>query len=276
MTDFPYDAGNAGDLIKHEWLLRALDWIRRRGTYLDAFAGVPNRKLVPEAADRLLDAPTELRLRRVQEASLAQGRYLGSSELARRHRNEPQVMVFEEDPEKKVALEEAGFSVLELSGGSGYNALRSGNLAAMPPVQLVLIDPYNAIEKSERHKPAPDTFWKDLGVFPGAVLFFVLDKNPGSRYGILYRQRLARLSLRRPIFRAIVPPILESGVRGEDNKFVEMLYLPEPDAVWFDVERRIVSLRTGARAVAAALGFHFDDRTRPGYEYDRVEFIRPL
>lgn len=276
MTEFPYDAGNAGDLIKHEWLLRALDWVLRRGTYLDAFAGVPSRKLVPEAADRLLDAPAELRLRKVQEPGMAQGRYLGSAELARRHRNEPQVMVFEEDPENKVALEEAGFSVLELSDNSGYNALRSGNLAAMPPVQLVLIDPYNAIEKSERHKPAPDAFWEDLGIFPGAVLFFVLDRNPGSRYGILYRQRLARLSLRRPIFRAIVPPILESGVRGEDNKFVEMLYLPEPDAAWFDVERRIVSLRTGARAVAAALGLHFEDRTRPGYEFDRVEFIRPL
>ncbi len=276
MADFPYDAGNAGDLIKHEWLLRALDWIHRRGTYLDAFAGVPNRALVPKVADRLLDAPTELRLRRVQESSMAQGRYLGSTELARRHRNEPEVMVFEEDPEKKVALEEAGFSVLELSGGSGYNALRSGNLAAMPPVQLVLIDPYNAIEKSERHKPAPDYFWEDLGVFPGAVLFFVLDKDPNSEYGALYRQRLARLSLQRPIFRTIVPPILESGVRGEDNKFVEMSYLLEPDAPWMDVERRIVSLRTGARAVAVTLGLHFEDRTRPGYEYDRVEFIRPL
>jgi hypothetical protein len=275
-ADFPYDAGNAGDLIKHEWLLRVLDWIHRRGTYLDAFAGVPNRRLVPKVADRLLGAPTELRLRRVQEVTMAQGHYLGSSELARRHGSEPQVLVFEEDPEKKAELERAGFAVLELAENSGYNALESENLAAMPPVQLVLIDPYNAIERSERHKPAPEHFWADLGEFPGAVLLFVLNKDPNSEYGALYRQRLARLSLQRPIFRAIVPPIPESGIRGEDDKFVEMSYLLEPDAPWMDVEKRIVSLRTGARAVANTLGLHFEDRTRPGYEFDRVEFIHPL
>ena len=146
----------------------------------------------------------------------------------------------------------------------------------MPPIQLVLLDPYNAIEKSERHKPAPEQFWVDLGEFPGAVLLFVLNKDPGGEYGSLYRRRMARLSCGRPIFRAIVPPILDSGIRGEDDKFVEMSYLPEPDAAWVDVERRIVSLRTGARAVANTLGLHFESRTRPAYEYDRVEFIRPL
>jgi hypothetical protein len=276
MSDFPYDAGNAGDLIKHEWLLRSLDWILRRGTYLDAFAGVPNRRLVPKVADRLLAAPMELRLRGVQKETMAQGHYLCSTELARRHRSEPEVLVFEEDAEKKAELERAGFSVLELAENSGYNALESENLAAMPPIQLVLLDPYNAIEKSERHKPAPERFWLDLGEFPGAVLLFVLNKDPGGEHGSLYRRRIARLSWGRPIFRAIVPPILNSGIRGEDDKFAEMSYLPEQGAAWVDVERRIVSLRTGARAVANTLGLHFESRTRPAYEYDRVEFIRPL
>ncbi len=276
MSDFPYDAGNAGDLIKHEWLLRSLDWILPRGTYLDAFAGVPNRRLVPKVADRLLAAPPELRLRGVQKETMAQCLYLGSTEMARQHASEPEVLVFEEEADKKAELERAGFSVLELADNSGYNALESENLAAMPPIQLVLLDPYNAIEKSKRHKPAPEQFWLDLGEFPGAVLLFVLNKDPGGEYGSLYRRRMARLSWGRPIFRAIVPPILDSGIRGEDDKFVEMSYLPEPEAAWVDVERRIVSLRTGARAVANTLGLHFESRTRPAYEYDRVEFIRPL
>ncbi|HUT97684.1 MAG TPA: hypothetical protein VM054_01250 [bacterium] len=276
MSNFPYDAGNAGDLIKHEWLLRSLDWILPRGTYLDAFAGVPNRRLVPKVADRLLAAPAELRLRGVQKDTMAQGYYLGSTELARRHKSDPQVMVFEEDPIKKAELEKAGFAILELPGGSGYNALRSENLAAMPPIQLALVDPYNVIEKPDERELAPETFCKDMGQFPGAVLFFVPDRNPGSHYGIVYRKRLACLSLRRPVLRAIVPPLLNSGIRGEDSCFAELLYLPEPDAAWFDVERRIVSLRTGARAVATTLGLHFESRTRPAYEYDRVEFIRPL
>ncbi|MCX7021531.1 MAG: hypothetical protein NTW26_04505 [bacterium] len=276
MNDFPFDAGNAGDLIKHEWLLRSLDWIHRRGTYLDAFAGIPNRRLAPKVEGRLLAAPAELRLRNVQKETMAQKLYLGSTELARRHMSEPRVLVFEEDADKKAELEQAGFSVLELAGNSGYSALKSENLAVMPPIQLVLLDPYNAIEKSERHKPAPVHFWPDLGEFPGAVLLFVLNQDPGGEYGSLYRRRMARLSCIRPIFRAIVPPILDSGIRGEDDKFAEMSYLPEQGAAWVDVERRIVSLRTGARAVANTLGLHFESRTRPAYEYDRVEFIRPL
>jgi len=171
--EWPYDHGNAGDLIKHEWLLRALDWIPAGSNYLDAFAGMPEAPLVAAVESRIQAAPNELRLR-VAQTEFHRRRYLGSLELARRHHNHPQVRWFDKEKDVIFSIGERHTPYNYLPNyvhiEDGYRAITINHLRTS--MQLVLIDPFNLL------KDIQSNLWDDLTAFNNAVLVFILNENP--------------------------------------------------------------------------------------------------
>ncbi|MBD3399899.1 MAG: hypothetical protein GF399_06165 [Candidatus Coatesbacteria bacterium] len=268
-----YDAGNVGDLIKHEWLLRCLDWLPRGGCFYDPFAGQPEYEAAQAVGERLLAAPADLLLREAQSDALSRGRYLGSTGLAERLIPKSSIHCFDEDANKRDALQQAGYTIVTPIDNDGYRAL-AGIPTQQPPPQLLLLDPYNllGVLQGERQGERPDAFWSDLATWPRAVLLFILNKYPDNSTAALYAARLRELGGKRPVAGCLVPPISNSGIKGERKSFVEMLYLPEKSITPYSFNVRCRSLARGADAVAETLRLAFARVQVPTYSRERVEF----
>lgn len=268
-NDMRYAAGNAGDLIKHEWLLRCLDWLPEGGCFYDPFAGKAEYEAAQAVGERLLAAPADLRLREAQSDALSRGRYLGSTRLAERFIPKSNIHCFDKDANKRNALQQAGYTIVPPIDNDGYRALEEIP-PQQPKPQLVLLDPYNLLGELRGNRL--DAFWSDLAVWPGALLLFILNKDPDNRTAAQYAARLSELGGERSLARSLVPPISNSGINGERKSFVEMLYLPEKNVTPASFEVPGRCLARGADAVAETLGLGFAEVPTPTYSRERIEF----
>lgn len=264
-----YAAGNAGDLIKHEWLLRCLDWLPEGGGFYDPFAGKPEYEAVRAVRERIVAAPADLRLRDAQYVALSAGKYRGSTGLAESFISKSSILCFDEDGNKRTTLQKAGYTIVHPNGGDGYKALE-GIHQQQPRLHLVLLDPYNLL--GELQGKRLDAFWSDLADWPEALLLFILNIDPANRTAGQYTSRLLALSTERRLARGIVPPTPNSGIKGEQKSFVEMLYLPEKSVTPASFEKRSRCLARGTDAVAETLGLDSARVQTPTYSLERVEF----
>ncbi|MBD3373330.1 MAG: hypothetical protein GF403_11525 [Candidatus Coatesbacteria bacterium] len=264
-----YDAGNAGDLIKHEWLLRCLDWLPEGGCFYDPFAGKPEYEAIEAVRERILAAPAALRLRDAQSDALSRGRYLGSTGLAGRLLPKSSVMCFDEDGNKRTALQSAGLVIVHPNDDDGYRALEEMP-QRQPTPQLVLLDPYNLL--GDLRGKRLNAFWSHLADWTEALLLFILNIDPANRTAGQYSSQLLALSAERRLARCIVPPTPNSGIKGEQKSFVEMLYLPEKSVTPYSINVRCRCLARGADVVAETLGLDFAKVSTPTYSRERVEF----
>lgn len=264
-----YAAGNAGDLIKHEWLLRCLDWLPEDSCFYDPFAGKPEYEAVRAVRKRILAAPADLRLRDAQYVALSAGTYRGSTGLAESFISKSSILCFDEDGNKRTTLQKAGYTIVHPNGDDGYRALEEMP-QQQPRLHLVLLDPYNLL--GELQGKRLDAFWSDLAAWPRALLLFILNIDPANRTAGQYSSRLLALSAKRCLIRCIVPPTPNSGIKGEQKSFVEMLYLPEKRVTPAAFQTRSRCLARGADAVAETLGLDFAKVPTPTYSLERVEF----
>jgi hypothetical protein len=269
----PYAAGNAVDIIKHEWLCRVLDWLPADTRYLDAFAGPLTSPLDPRVRIRLTCAPAELRLRELQLKAVNNDRYLGSVMLARQVlATRGSVSAFDIEPRLRENYREHGIQ-LEEELEHGLDA------ATLKGYDLLLIDPFNIF------RPYPDKaaldpanqdrvtrFWRETANHKGALLIYICNPDPGSKAARRYYEDLAFLREQRLFYRVVVPPLPTTGIRGEGEYYGELLYLPEllesDQLSW-----REASLTRGARAVAETLQLGYAELTAAEYSTERLELI---
>lgn len=270
-----HEAGNSGDLIKHEWLTRVLDWLPPNGSYLDAFAGPTTHPLSVRSKTRLSAAPMELKLLTEQRPAIRGCSYYGSSVLARNKLAECHTIhVYDENNEYGADYENENIEV-ETRLEHGLDALGLGDYS------LVLIDPDFFFQPhpdkgvlDESNEDRLRRFWREVADYPHALLISLDNEAPQSPHAGRYNLDLDLVQRHRLIVRCIVPPIAETGINGEDCCFRELIYLPEAElnddllARW-----RLSSLRRGAAAVAETLGLEFRVVPRPTYGKDAVEFI---
>lgn len=271
MNAMPYDAGNAGDLIKHEWLLRALAWLPTGWVFFDPFAGRPSYDVTEAVRSRLLRAPGGLLLKEAQSQALAAGRYLGSSGLAAKWfaakgLGVGRVHCFDRDEGRLNNLRSSGFSTIDTLSGDGYSILDDPQ--KLPGAGLLLLDPFNLLGD----QLADDAFWQKLAAWPWAALVFVLNLDPDNDKGRNYGKRLEELRRAWPLLHCVIAPLRGSNVEGESKYHVEMLYLPEINVTADELSRREAELTTGARAVADTLGLTFSDAPSLGHRLGHVEF----
>jgi hypothetical protein len=278
---FPYDSGNAGDLIKHEWLLRVLDWLPAGGRFFDAFAGPPKHALNPRVRDRLAAAPAELRLRIAQEEEMKKGYYLGSALLGKNAlRSEGSIQVFDTNTDYVPWYEDCLSIPFEQTLTDGWNSLTLGTTEKREKT-LVLIDPYNFFRPNPKQQATHsknqnivNNNWSLIQNYPGPLLIFILNLDPNNSIGKTYVKTLTNLKKRYTVFHTVVPPLQGTGIKGEGKYYVELLYLPgknidKKEQLWRDN-----SLKRGAEAVAQTLKLHFKILNDPSYTQNIVEYIK--
>ncbi len=268
-----YEIGNAGDLIRHEWLCRILDWLPDGARFLDPFAGPLTHQPSRRVRVRLTSAPAELRLRHLQLKALNNGRYLGSTMLARQVlATRACVRSYDDDEARRDSYREHDIEVEdELDSGFDAPLLKGYHLINFDPAYLFRPDP-GKVALDPDNQDRLRSFWERAAAYRGALLVFVVNPDPQSTIVQRYHQDLELVHRRRMAYRVVVPPLPGSGVAGEESYIYELLYLPERhDAV--EAAWRRVSLLEGARAAARTLHLGLAEVETPGYPSDTLEFI---
>ena len=215
-----YDAGNAGDLLKHGLLAELVRWraVDAPITLLDPFGGLPSHDAVPTVVERV----KELRDFALYEAQpeIAEGRYYGSSILvgcaAENAGKTARVFASDCEKETRQSLLACGLQELKRDGfkpQDGYSVLdcvREG--------EVVLIDPFGDFLPCYAKKNIPKI--ERVSKYASVVLF-VLNLNPENRVGRDYRAlKQKHLS---DAWSLSCPPLENTGVRGESKCHVEVL-----------------------------------------------------
>ena len=217
-----YDAGNAGDLLKHGLLAELVRWraVDDSITLLDPFGGKPVHHAAPTVVERvkklhgsaLFDA----------QPKITEGRYYGSSILVR-HAAEnagKTARVFASDCEKETrqSLLACGLQELKRDGfkpQDGYSVLdcvREG--------EMVLIDPFSKFLPCYANQVIPKIA-RVSKQKNATIVLFVLNKDPGNPVGKNYQQlKQKHLS---DAWSLSCPPLENIGVRGESTYHVEVL-----------------------------------------------------
>ena len=215
-----YDAGNAGDLLKHGLLAELVRW-RAVGdsiTLLDPFGGKP----VHDVASTVVERVKALRDFALYEAQpkIAEGRYYGSSILVR-HAAEnvgKTARVFASDKDQNTRKELADYGIDELNR-KGFHAQDGYSvLDCVREGEVVLIDPFGDFLPRYAKKIIPKI--ERVSKYASVVLF-VLNLNPENDCGKQYQQlKQKHLS---DAWSLSCPPLENIGVRGESTYHVEVL-----------------------------------------------------
>ena len=235
-ADFPYDMGNAGDLLKHGVLAELVAWqceLGMRFRFMDPFGGEPHAPPVPEVSRRVR-ALNSGALRTAQ-VDIENGRYFGSGLLVRhaaRVTGCGHVRVLSGDvcSRRRRRQRECGLEMLheELpplgveadrgvqNGHDGYKMLDAIATGAQAG-DVVLIDPFfDDFVQCRASAVVPRI--ADIAT-RGAVLLFVLNPSPkdvaGQRFDGLLGEHL------RGAWRMTCPPLRETSVRGESKYYAE-------------------------------------------------------
>ena len=216
-----YDAGNAGDLLKHGLLAELVRWraVDDSITLLDPFGGKPSHDVASTVVERV----KELRDFALYDAQpeIAEGRYYGSSILvgcaAENAGKTAQVFASDKDQNTRKELADYGIDELKRDGfkpQDGYSVLdcvREG--------EVVLIDPFSEFLPCYANQVIPKI--ERVSKYASVVLF-VLNLNPENRVGRDYRAlKQKHLS---DAWSLSCPPLgKNTGVRGESKYHVEVL-----------------------------------------------------
>jgi len=268
-----YEIGNAGDLMRHEWLCRVLDWLPDGGRFLDPFAGPLTHQPSRRVRIRLTSAPAELRLRHLQLKALNNGRYLGSTMLARQVlATRAVVRSYDDDETRRKAYREHDIEIEEaLKRGFDAPLLKGYHLINFDPANLFRPDP-SKVALDPDNQDRVRAFWEQATIYKSALLIYVVNPDPQSKIVQRYHEYLALVRRRRLAYQVVIPLLPGSAVAGEDRYFYEVLYLPEKhDAV--EAAWRRASLVEGARAMARTLHLDYAETEAPGYASDILEFI---
>ena len=234
--DFPYDMGNAGDLLKHGVLAELVTWqceLDMRFRFMDPFGGEPHGPPVPEVSRRVR-ALTSGALRTAQ-VDIEKGRYFGSGLLVRhaaRAAGGGAVRVLSGDvsSDRRRRLRECELEMLHeefppqsaeadrgvQNGHDGYKLLDT-IATGVQAGDIVLIDPFfDDFVQCRASAVVPRI--ADIAT-RGAVLLFVLNPSPmdvaGRRFDALLGEHL------RGAWRMTCPPLRATSVRGESKYHAE-------------------------------------------------------
>ena len=245
-TSFPYEMGNAGDLLKHGVLAEIL---RHRLIFqpdqpirfLDLFAGEP---FSGETSDEIVQRVGDLSECALQngQPDIHSGRYYGSSMLVRKLGDSlgGRVSVFASDRDagRQKKLDGSGLRPLEnafsqLGELGNYDAYRALEVIGRETTRkdLILIDPFadflepnaNGCNRAEDVLPIVSEIAQS-----STVVLFVLNMDPFNRVGRRFDELLAEhLS---GAFTMTCPPIRTSKIKGEKKYYADVV-LAGPDLV---------------------------------------------
>ena len=228
---FLYDAGNAGDLLKHGLLAELVHWYGDGDgddtiTFLDPFGGKPDHRAVPAVVERvkklngfaLLDA----------QAEIAEGRYYGSSFLVCRAAENAgkTAQVFASDKDQNTRKELADYGICELKR-EGFDAQDGYSvLDCVRKNEMVLIDPFGDFlpreVKADSEKQIIRKIARESKQKNATIVLFVLNKDPENCVGKKYQQ-LKEEHLRDAWVLSCPPLEKNTGVRGESTYHLEVL-----------------------------------------------------
>ncbi|MBI4603300.1 MAG: hypothetical protein HY721_15205 [Planctomycetes bacterium] len=186
-----YEPGNWGDVLKGEWAAIAARQIARslaprEVRYLDPFAGAPTYPLVDAARERLAGAPARW-FGTLQEPHVRSGRLAATAlvvlEAARSAGGGARLEVYDADPARLAAWRGVpGAEVLEASSGEEALLRAAG---AAEPRDLVLVDPYDLIDRWEEILPAAIAAARRSTVLLYAHVKTPRGQGHAKRYGAL-------------------------------------------------------------------------------------------
>lgn len=224
----PFDAGNAGDLLKHGLIAEFVRWYCDQPecgdtlTFLDPFGGFPVRRAVPSVVEHV----QKLRGSALFDAQpgISQNRYYGSSLLVRRATENAgktaQVFASDKNEDTRKKLTDSRIDELKREGfkpQDGYSVLDCVNKN-----EMVLIDPFSDFLRNEKNKIIPkiDRISKQKNA---TVVLFVLNLNPENSVGKCY-QALKQKHLSDAWVLSCPPiPLTESRIKGESKYHVDVL-----------------------------------------------------
>ncbi|MDQ7826640.1 MAG: hypothetical protein RDV48_27805 [Candidatus Eremiobacteraeota bacterium] len=220
-----YAPGNAGDILKHSWLIETVTWLLKECEspflYADSFCGCCKYQGVqPAIRARLEISLRDSDLYRYQEDHLKKFCYLGSASLVqkvcRTHGVKCRIAVFDEEEAKIRSFPDDG-DFVKLSLTDGYRILETPE-----HYHLILIDPYYD------PVPMPEKLLPHLisGKRDSSKLVFIIHRAGDPS---LYNTFVAKLKdvLRREEQRALMGRIPSHPYFEFDAKFhTEMLLVP--------------------------------------------------
>ncbi len=220
----PYEIGNVGDLLKHGFLAEFVySWHSHCSdplVFLDPFGGLPSCKPARTVVSRLLELDGTA-LRKVQ--SEIPEKYYGSSMLVRRAGEvfdvDTEIYVSDNNPSCLDQLLTAGLRTIEAEGFDKTDSYSIVNVRLS--ADLLLMDPFQEFVPHKARTVIPKLMLLSNRM---TVIVFVLNLDPGNRYGQRYRELLHQQC--NGAWLARCPPLSGTQVRGESTYHIELLIVP--------------------------------------------------
>jgi len=266
-ASLPYDPGNAGDLLKHSWLVIVARWLATepegRLDYADSFAGDWDYPLVDPVRPRLEC------LRGTVFGQLAfqywdQGRYPGSTALVSAVCKETgvdrSIWVGDRCQERVAQLVRDHQCVPLPCPEDGYAVL-----AHTEHHDLILIDP---LRESMERSIGMIAKMVERSSSSSLLVFWLFDPTRSEQAGRYTRELQSSCTwASRGYVRGMIPCVPGTAVKGEARYQSEMLFLPRADLAQRAQKALLPLLADATRSVAWALGLAEESRlcfTSPG------------
>lgn len=224
-SSLPYDAGNAGDLLKHGFLAEFVRaWSKHYDNaiiYFDPFGGLPWHDLVNETVAK--------RVKKLRGTALAAAqpdiihKYYGSSFVminsGKVFGNAINVFVSDADEVHLELLRSANLQIINADGFHRTDGFSILDTKTSP--DILLLDPYADFLPKMATKVIPKlASFSDLTT----IVLFVLNLNPANAVGRRFNSLLHNYCAEGWL--AKCPPLIQTSVRGESKYCVELVILP--------------------------------------------------